>query len=300
LGKHVNSISPLEDGKGIHIKIKNNEEHNFSHVISTASLAVLRTMDLNKCNLSQNKRIAIRTLSYDHSVKVGLKFKCRWWQDKEFMKGKEFTGGKSGTDLPIRTAVYPSYGADCKDATGVIIVSYTWAQDAARLGAMIPTDEKRLVDLCLNNLVELHGHEILQFYSNEYYCWDWYADKHTLGAFALYGPGQFDAYFSEMIHPEVNGRLHFAGEATSIHHAWVVGSLNSAYRTVWEILDQEGLADLKDKLKQDWGTVEEVEMGKMDEDTVKEKLNQKKTALRNAIDKKRQHGRKTGLKFTMF
>jgi monoamine oxidase len=32
------------------------------------------------------------------------------------------------------------------------------------------------------------------------------------------------------------GMFHFAGEATSVHHAWVVGSLNSAYRSVLEIV----------------------------------------------------------------
>jgi hypothetical protein len=34
--------------------------------------------------------------------------------------------------------------------------------------------------------------------------------------------------------------LHFAGEATSVHHAWVAGALASAWRAVAEILISEG------------------------------------------------------------
>jgi hypothetical protein len=32
------------------------------------------------------------------------------------------------------------------------------------------------------------------------------------------------------------GMFHFAGEATGVHHVWVVGSLNCAYRSVLEIV----------------------------------------------------------------
>ncbi|KAF7349913.1 Amine oxidase [Mycena venus] len=44
------------------------------------------------------------------------------------------------------------------------------------------------------------------------------------------------------------GMFYFAGEATSVHHAWVVGSLNSAYRSVLEILIHEGNLTMIEKL----------------------------------------------------
>jgi monoamine oxidase len=55
-------------------------------------------------------------------------------------------------------------------------------------------------------------------------------------AFALFAAGQFNSLFNDAIAPAMDDRLHFTGEATSVHHAWVVGALNSAYRTVVEIL----------------------------------------------------------------
>lgn len=95
-----------------------------------------------------------------------------------------------------------------------------------------------------------------------------YRDPYTRGAFALYGPGQFGyasptgqavphppSMFSALKAPAANGKLHFAGEATSAHHAWVLGSLNSAWRAVYNALEGHPLlqADLIDK----WGIPDE-------------------------------------------
>lgn len=46
-----------------------------------------------------------------------------------------------------------------------------------------------------------------------------------------------------------------------MHHAWIVGSLNSAYRTVFEILQAEKLSEEMALLKLRWGTIDEVDMG---------------------------------------
>lgn len=72
--------------------------------------------------------------SYDPSTKIGIKFKTRWWED---LPSGVFQGGQSFTDLPIRRAVYPSYGLNVTDAPGTMIASYVWGQDASRLGAYL-------------------------------------------------------------------------------------------------------------------------------------------------------------------
>jgi len=45
-------------------------------------------------------------------------------------------GGVSSTDRPICKAIYPSYGMN-KNEGATIIVSYTWSQDAARMGSLV-------------------------------------------------------------------------------------------------------------------------------------------------------------------
>jgi Flavin containing amine oxidoreductase len=73
-----------------------------------------------------------------------------------------------------------------------------------------------------------------------YFAWDWQNDPYTRGAFALFDPGQFYEMFPAISRPAGGGYLHFAGEAMSVHHAWISGAIASAYRSVLEILIMEG------------------------------------------------------------
>lgn len=57
------------------------------------------------------------------------------------------------------------------------------------------------------------------------------------GAFALFEPGQFTTWLPALVKPEQN--IHFAGEHTDVHHAWIVGALNSAVFTAKNIMTPE-------------------------------------------------------------
>ena len=110
----------------------------------------------NADDLSYTQRLAIRTLKYDTSTKIALRFEKRWWEDPKVMGERTIKGGISSTDLPIRTCVYPSYGWNVNEVDklpGVLLASYTWSQDAERLGGLARgkgTDaEKKLIDLTL-------------------------------------------------------------------------------------------------------------------------------------------------------
>ena len=56
--------------------------------------------------------------------------------------------------------------------------------------------------------------------------------------------------------PAANGRLHFAGEALSVRHAWIEGALDSAWRAIYAILlDRERFTDKQRKaFFERWGT----------------------------------------------
>ncbi|EGC33823.1 hypothetical protein DICPUDRAFT_56257 [Dictyostelium purpureum] len=265
-GKFVTKVTKHGDGvtTGLDVYVKGETKpRTYGHVISTGTLASLRKMDLDDLNLSHNKRLAIRTLHHDHSVKITLAFNKRWWEDSTFMKGKPIFGGTTSTDLPVRNIVYPSYGTGVKDAAGVLIVSYTWAQDASRIGSLVGDEvgEKELIELCMNNLAQVHDIQVsvLNKMLVDFKCWDWYNDDFAMGAFALYSPAQFSQLFPSLTKPTPDGRFHLAGEGTSVHHGWVIGSLNSAYRAVDHVLMVEGLDDLRKKLRENWGTIDEVE-----------------------------------------
>jgi monoamine oxidase len=62
---------------------------------------------------------------------------------------------------------------------------------------------------------------------------DWYGDPYARGAFALFEPEQQTRLQDAIVAPE--GRIHFAGEHTSLYHAWIQGALESGIRAAKEI-----------------------------------------------------------------
>lgn len=109
----------------------------YDHVISTLPLPTMRTLDLGDARLDFDQKLALRTLQYGPSIKIGIKFKSNWWKTWKDIDGipLDIEGGQSYTDRPIRTVVYPSYGLDTN--TNVLIASYCWTSDAEGLSALI-------------------------------------------------------------------------------------------------------------------------------------------------------------------
>ncbi|KAF8435776.1 hypothetical protein L210DRAFT_3648445 [Boletus edulis BED1] len=189
---------------------------------------------------------ALRALDYGPSIKIGILFKSDWWKTK-----LGIVGGQSFTDLPIRTIVYPSYGVDASPPCKVLIASYCWTTDASRLGALSTKKEQDVLkDLVLRNLAEAHSrlnpeitYEYLKGEFVDMNVKDWNQDELTMGAFAFFSPGEFEDLYTSLNAPAANNRLHFAGEALSTRHAWVVGALDSAWKAVYQYLkatDQYG------------------------------------------------------------
>ena len=266
----VNKISKVNHSNQLKVNTKNGKEYKYDHVISTVPLGILQNIDTSELNFDVEKRMAVRILAYDSAIKIALKFKSRWWQDPKKMKNKPIIGGQTLTDLPIRKIVYPSFGVECKNATGTLLVSYAWSQDALRLGSKmspkIPAqkvypnniEEQDLVKEALDQLALIHGDFVKKEYTNKYIMINWSQNPLSMGPFAYFGPGQFKNNYQSMIKPAADGYLHFAGDTLSISHGWIQGSLDSAYRAVLEVLMKENMQDKIMKLKQNWGEVEEL------------------------------------------
>lgn len=93
----------------------------YAHIVLTTPLGCVNQMDMTLAGPTYDQREAIRSLSYGSAVKIGIKFRTRWWQ------GIEQIGGVSYTDRAIRVVVYPSYGdLGLPDGSGVLIASYAW------------------------------------------------------------------------------------------------------------------------------------------------------------------------------
>lgn len=87
-------------------------------------------------------------------------------------------------------------------------------------------------------------------------------DDYSSGAFALFAPGQFRSLYPHLVRPHADSRFHIVGEAASANHAWIVGSIESAYRGVWCFLERFQCYDLQDKMAKEFGYIPELETGK--------------------------------------
>ncbi|MEU1934982.1 flavin monoamine oxidase family protein [Streptomyces coeruleorubidus] len=133
-------------------------------------------------------------------------------------------GGGSATDNPNRFTYYPSHRVEGSTG-GVVLASYCWSDDAARWDSMRPAE--RYV-YALRNLQALHGRRIEVFFTGRGATQSWARDPYAFGEAAIYTAHQMTSFHLDVSRPE--GPVHFAGEHTSLKHAWIEGALESAVR----------------------------------------------------------------------
>jgi monoamine oxidase len=192
------------------------------YAICAIPFSVLRDIEVVGQGFSRPKQKAIRELNYNASGKILFQTRHRFWEREDGI-----VGGTTVTDLPIRRICYPSY-SDPSDERGTLLASYTWGQDALRWGAMDAEDQ---IEQALEDVAQIHPSITTEFEVGAVQ--DWYGDPWARGAFALFEPEQQTRLQESIIAPE--GRIHFAGEHTSLYHAWIQGALESGIRAAKEV-----------------------------------------------------------------
>lgn len=237
---------------------------SYDVVFNTTSFGCLAQMDLQGLGLDAWPFTGIRALSYDRATKVAIKFRRPWWIN-QLTKKNGPPGGVSSSDLPISNVIYPSWN-DGPDAAHVIIVSYSWAQDATRLSSRIAQNGQEqsgpqglkdpLITLLLQNLQSIWADtdakitvEYLQGLYLAHHSYAWAHDPYTADAFALFGPGQFSQMYGQFLKPYCNNKLWICGEATSVHHAWISGAFDAAAMAVNGWAHANGDVETKERLK---------------------------------------------------
>ena len=185
------------------------------YAIITVPFPVLRHVEVLK-PFTRAKQRAIRQLHYDASAKILFQCKRRFWEEDDGI-----FGGGTITDLPIRNLYYPDHGRET--GRGVILASYTWSEDAQRWGSLFHHDR---IEQALEDVAQIHPQVRQEFEVGA--SWMWHDDEFAGGAFALFDPEQQTHLHQQIIAPE--GRIHFAGEHASLHHAWIQGAIESALR----------------------------------------------------------------------
>jgi monoamine oxidase len=190
------------------------------YAVITIPFSVLRHVEAHKA-FSREKERAIRELHYDASAKILFQCRRRFWEEDDGI-----FGGGSFTDLPVRSVYYPDHGRET--GRGILVASYTWAEDAQRWGSLSHADR---VSEALEDVAEIHPQVNDEFEIGASKMW--HEDEFACGAFALFEPGQNLLLHKHIISSE--GRIHFAGEHCSLVHRWIQGSIESALRAASDI-----------------------------------------------------------------
>ncbi|KAG8670556.1 hypothetical protein FPOAC2_09919 [Fusarium poae] len=269
----VVAMSESEAGEKIEVTIAGAKEtQSYDMVFNTTAMGPLQRMEISGLvpgfglpDCQKKILTGISALSYDRACKVAIKFKTRWWKDMYKNSTTDDTfGGVSGTDLSISNVVYPSW--DDGDKPAVLMASYSWAQDATRMGSLIPDYSKQdpsiddaVVTQSLQNLAKLWSKSdptiTVDFLRSQYvthHAYAWSHDPYTGGAFALFGPGQFKYMYPEFQQVFCGGKFAICGEALSPHHAWISGALDSGYLTMVRWLAYLGQDARIEALKKSW------------------------------------------------
>ncbi|MCU4988016.1 flavin monoamine oxidase family protein [Bacillus cereus] len=194
--------------------------------IVTIPFSALRFVEIQPYNLfSYYNRRAIRELNYIAATKIAIEFKSRFWE----RVGQ--CGGKSITDLPIRFTYYPSYGIHTPGAA-TVLASYTWADEALTWDSLPNSKRIRYV---LKNLAEIYGDIVYsEFVTGASFSWS--QNPYSCGAFTAFEPGQELELFPYITSP--SGKVHFAGEHTTLTHGWMQGAIESGIRVAYEVNEQ--------------------------------------------------------------
>uniref|UniRef100_A0A3Q2DXJ9 Amine oxidase domain-containing protein n=1 Tax=Cyprinodon variegatus TaxID=28743 RepID=A0A3Q2DXJ9_CYPVA len=222
----VNKIEQNAKENKVKVYYQDNQKNNINKtanavlVTTTAKAALFIDFDPP---LSPSKMEALRSIHYGSSTKVILTFKKKFWEEEGIH------GGKSITDRPSRFIYYPSHNFTGNNKIGVLLASYTWAEDSTLLLGLSDDDLK---EMALKDLELIHGDQVRSLCTGVYVK-KWSTDPHSHGAFALMTSNQRTEYATELTKNE--GNIYFAGEHTAYPHAWIETSMKSAIRAVKNI-----------------------------------------------------------------
>jgi monoamine oxidase len=224
----------------------------FDEIIVTIPFSALRHVYVTP-QFKHLKRKAIRELHYDSATKILLEFREKWWQEEPY----NIVGGGTITDFSNRFTYYPSNDLG-SNGHGVVLASYCWSDEASRWDSMDDDDryfyalknlaimhsddkkeQQRIIDLAvISSSIKERKDKNGKLIGGA--TQSWMRDPYAYGEAAIFNPGQLHLLQRHIISTEWNGKAHFAGEHTSLKHAWIEGAIESGIRTALEVNENTG------------------------------------------------------------
>ena len=180
--------------------------------LCTIPLSVLSQIPMN---VGPAMAAAIAAVPYSSSVKVGLQFKRRFWEQDEGIYG-----GITYTNLPILNIGYPSTGF-LSGGKGVLLGAYVWGTDAMAFTAMTPEER---VAKAVEYGSQIHGQYRREFDNGVAVAW--HRSPFTMGCFGTWSEESRAQHYDNLC--QIDGRIALAGEHASFIGGWQEGAVTSA------------------------------------------------------------------------
>jgi monoamine oxidase len=189
------------------------------YCVCTIPLPVLSQIDIQ---VSGPLRAAIAAVPYASSVKVGLEFKRRFWEEDE-----QIYGGISFTDLPVSVISYPSHGYFSR-GPAVMLGGYMFGPAAWDFAGMSPEERVRAA---LAQGAQIHAQYPEEFSNGVAVAWSrmpW-----TLGCCSMWSEETRRLHYRTLTTME--GRIVLAGEHASHVGCWQEGALLSSISAITQL-----------------------------------------------------------------
>jgi monoamine oxidase len=181
--------------------------------VCTIPLSILSQLPVD---VSPAMKAAIDAVPYAGSVKVGLQFRRRFWEEDDTIYG-----GISYTDLPIRQIGYPNTGYN-QTGRGVLLGAYLFdGANSYEFSAMPPAER-------VARAVEF-GAAIHPQYKTEFengVAVAWHRVPFTLGCSGDWSEEARQQHYANLC--QIDGRIVLAGEHASALPAWQEGAILSS------------------------------------------------------------------------
>jgi monoamine oxidase len=181
--------------------------------VCTIPLSILSQLPLD---VGTRMKAAIDSVPYTASVKIGLQFRRRFWEEDEAIYG-----GISYTDLPIRQIAYPNTAYN-STGKGVLLGAYLFGGANAYEFTSMPAAER------IARAVEF-GAILHPQYKTEYengVAVAWHRMPFALGCAGNWTDAARAAHYTDLC--QIDGRIVLAGEHASYIPAWQEGAILSA------------------------------------------------------------------------
>lgn len=187
---------------------------------------ILSQMDIQ---VSDAKKTALRALPYSNSVKIGLEFRRRFWEEDY-----SIYGGHSFTDQAISLISYPNFNY-FQDGPAVVLGAFTGGAGGYQLAGMTP--EQR-IEAALAQGSVFHPAEYRKEFLNGASV-PWSRIPWIMGCCATWTEETRAQHYQNLV--AMDGRIVLAGEHASYYGCWMEGALLSSLDAVTR-LHQRALA----------------------------------------------------------